>query len=351
MSANPKSQALLQDSLPDITRELAPPAQFSAMNAEQFWAWAIDVGIKIGGALLVFYIGMHLAKWAVRATGRALTRAHVEPTSLQFISRVLYIALMIVLLLAILQGFFGVAPTSFIAIIGAAGLAVGLALKDSLSNVASGVMLVTLKPFRVGDVVQIGGSSGTVESVSIFQTRLRGADNQAIVLPNNLITTAPIVNLTPDTRRRIELIIGISYEDDIDIARSAVMEIMLADPRIFEQPAPDVVVYELADIAVRLGVRCHVSNADHFATRCDLNERIKKAFDKAGISIQQAQRDIRAQRRITEASHQGAASSSGARDPSASPASASPDQTQDAPAVSPEQSQPTTQRTAPDPRP
>jgi small conductance mechanosensitive channel len=169
--------------------------------------------------------------------------------------------------------------------------------------VASGVMLVTLKPFRVGDVVQIGGSSGTVEAVSIFQTRLRGADNQTIVLPNTLITTAPIINLTPDTRRRIELVIGIGYEDDIEAARGVILPIMQADPRILEEPAPDVVVYELADVAVRLGVRCHVSNADWFATKCDLNERIKKAFDAAGISIQAAQRDVRAVRDITDANN------------------------------------------------
>lgn len=296
MSADPKTTAL-----PELTRGLAPPTGFSTMTSEQFWAWAMDLGIKIGGALLVFYIGLMLVKWIVRASGRALTRANVEATSLQFITRVVYIALLILLLLAILQVFFGVAPNSFIAILGAAGLAIGLALKDSLSNVASGVMLVTLKPFRVGDVVQIGGSSGTVEAVSIFQTRLRGADNQTIVLPNNLITTAPIVNLTPDVRRRIEIIVGIGYEDDIDAARRLIMDIMREDPRILDDPPADVVVYELADIAVRLGVRCHVGNADHFATKCDLNERIKKAFDRAGISIQAAQRDIRAQRRIIEA--------------------------------------------------
>lgn len=337
MSANPSPQPLLQDALPDFTKELAPPAHISTLTADQFWTWAMDVGIKIGGALLVFYIGHHVAKWVVRATGRALTRAHVETTSQQFISRVLYIVLVIVLLLAILQGFFGLAPTSFIAILGAAGLAIGLALKDSLSNVASGVMLVTLKPFRVGDVVQIGGSSGTVEQVSIFQTRLRGADNQTIVLPNNLITTAPIVNLTPDTRRRIELIIGIGYEDDIDTAREAIMAIMRADKRILDKPAADVVVYELADVAVRLGVRCHVSNADHFATKCDLNERIKKAFDKAGISIQAAQRDIRAQRRITEAAIRNDASN----DPSPPPAqSPSPEQQSASSSPSPEQQTP-----------
>jgi small conductance mechanosensitive channel len=194
-------------------------------------------------------------------------------------------------------------------------------------------MLVTLKPFRVGDVVQIGGSSGTVEMVRIFQTQLRGADNQTIVLPNNLITTAPIINLTPDTRRRIELVIGISYEDDIDVARAAIMDIMQADKRILETPAPDVVVYELADIAVRLGVRCHVSNADHFATKCDLNERIKKAFDKAGISIQQAQRDIRAQRRVLEAVQSSATRAAGVTDT----AQSSPDQQSPTPSPSPDQ--------------
>jgi len=337
LSADPTPQATLQDSLSDFHRDLAPPGGFHAMTADQFWAWSMDVGIKIGGALLVFYIGHHIAKWIVRAAGRGLTRAHVEATSLQFISRVIYIALVIVLLLAILQGFFGIAPTSFIAILGAAGLAIGLALKDSLSNVASGVMLVTLKPFRVGDVVQIGGSSGTVENVSIFQTKLRGADNQTIVLPNNLITTAPIVNLTPDTRRRIELVIGIGYEDDIDTARAAIMRIMTADKRILEQPAPDVVVYELADIAVRLGVRCHVSNADHFKTKCDLNERIKNAFDKAGISIQQAQRDIRAQRRITEAAKGEATSDATPTQPAQSP---SPDQQSSTSSPSPDQQTP-----------
>ncbi|HEY0659837.1 MAG TPA: mechanosensitive ion channel family protein, partial [Lysobacter sp.] len=138
---------------------------------------------------------------------------------------------------------------------------------------------------------------------------------------------------TPDTRRRIELVIGISYEDDIDVARAAIMDIMQADKRILDTPAPDVVVYELADIAVRLGVRCHVSNADHFATKCDLNERIKKAFDKAGISIQQAQRDIRAQRRVLEAVQSSAASAAGVTDT----AQSSPDQQSPTPSPSPDQ--------------
>ena len=270
------------------------------LSSEQLTELAIRLGLQLAGALVVFYIGLKVVKWVARLISRALTRAHVEPTAMQFMSRLTYVVLVVVLVLAILQIFFDVAPTSLIAVLGAAGLAIGLALKDSLSNVASGVMLVTLRPFRVGDIVQIAGSSGKVEAVSIFQTRLRGADNQTIVLPNNLITTAPIINLTPDTMRRVELIIGIGYTDDIDAAREAIMSIMRGDQRILAEPAPDVVVYELADTAVRLGVRCHVGNADHFATKCDLNERIKRAFDQAGISIQGAQRDVRAVRTITQ---------------------------------------------------
>lgn len=254
---------------------------------------AIEWGVRLGAALLALYIGNQVAKWLARAVSRALARAHVEPTAQQFLSRVTYVLILMVFVLAILQICLKVSPASLFAVLGAAGLAIGLAMKDSLSNVASGVMLVTLKPFRVGDVVDIGGKSGKVESVSIFQTRLRGADNQTIVLPNSLITTAPIINLTPDTVRRIELIVGIGYNDSIEAARAAVLAIMHADKRILPEPAPDVVVYELADSAVKLGIRCHVSNADHFGTRCDLNERIKAAFDRDGISIPYPQRDVR----------------------------------------------------------
>ena len=262
-------------------------------RADDWTDVAVEWGIRLGAALLALYIGIQVSKWLARAVSRALTRAHVEPTAQQFLSRVTYVLILMVFVLAILQICLKVSPASLFAVLGAAGLAIGLAMKDSLSNVASGVMLVTLKPFRVGDVVDIGGKSGRVESVSIFQTKLRGADNQTIVLPNSLITTAPIINLTPDTVRRIELIIGIGYNDSIEAARAAVLAIMHADKRIHAEPAPDVVVYELADSAVKLGIRCHVSNVDHFSTKCDLNERIKAAFDRDGISIPYPQRDVR----------------------------------------------------------
>lgn len=259
---------------------------------ESWSSLATSAGLRVGGALAVLYLGLRLAKWTARIGSRALARANVEATAAQFLARVVYVLLLVVLVLAIMQVFFGVQPASMFAVLGAAGLAIGLALKDSLSNVASGVMLVTLKPFRVGDVVEIAGQSGKVETITIFQTRLRGPDNQTVSLPNSLITAAPIINRSPDTMRRVELVVGIDYDDDLDTARGAVLGVMHADPRILADPAPDVLVYELGASSVNLGVRCHVGNDDWFAVKCELLERIKKAFDANGIRIPYPQQDL-----------------------------------------------------------
>jgi small conductance mechanosensitive channel len=261
-------------------------------NLDAEWkALALSYGMKFLGGLLIFLVGLRLVKWVSGLAEKGLTRAQVEPTAVMFLRKVAYVILLVVLVLAVLQ-VFGVPMTSMIAVLGAAGLAIGLALKDSLSNIASGVMLVTLKPFKVGDMVNINGEMGKVESVSIFQTCLRGADNQTIVLPNSLVTTDSIINLTPDTMRRIALVIGIGYDDDIDKARAAALEVMRADARVLPEPAADVLVYELGDNSVNLGIRCHVANADYFTTKCELTERIKKAFDRDGISIPYPQRDV-----------------------------------------------------------
>lgn len=262
------------------------------MAQDAGWGDAILAwGLRIAIALLVFAIGIRVARWIAGIAQRALTRADVEPTAALFLRKVAYVILLVLLVLTALS-ILQVPMTSAFALIGAAGLGIGLALKDSLSNIASGVMLVTLKPFKVGDVVTINGESGKVETVSIFQTRIRNADNQVIVLPNSLITTDSIINLTPDTMRRIELVIGIGYADDIDLARKTALEVIHADARILADPAPDVLVYALGDNSVNLGIRCHAGNADYFLAKCELTERIKKAFDGAGISIPFPQRDV-----------------------------------------------------------
>lgn len=253
------------------------------------------------GALVLLLVGLRVARWLSRVAERGMARAQVEPTAIAFLRKVAYVILLVVLFLAVLQ-VIGVPMTSMIAVLGAAGLAIGLALKDSLSNIASGVMLVSLKPFRAGHIVTIAGETGKVESVSIFQTCLRGADNQLIVLPNSLITSDSIINLTPDTRRRIELVVGIAYDADIAKARSVALDVMHGNARLLADPAPDVLVYALGDNSVNLGIRCHVGNDDYFVTKCELTERIKLAFDAAGIGIPFPQRDVHMYHHVDPAS-------------------------------------------------
>lgn len=264
---------------------------FTTFDAIDWTSLFVSWGLKTLAALVILVVGLRLAVWISNLAERALTRAQVEPTAVQFLRKVAYVALMVLLALTVL-GVFEVPMTSAFAVLGAAGLAIGLALKDSLSNIASGVMLVTLKPFRVGDTVRIKNESGRVESISIFQTTLRGADNQTIVLPNSLVTNDAIVNLTPGSARRIELIIGIAYNADIDLARATALGIMQQDARVHADPPADVLVYALTDNSVNLGIRCHTSNVDWFALKCDLTERLKKAFDAAGIAVPYPQRDV-----------------------------------------------------------
>ncbi len=308
---------------------------WTAIQESGWTAVAISIGLRVAIALVVMMVGVRIARWAAGLAEKGMTRAAVEPTAVLFLRKVTYVILMVVLVLAVLQGVFGIAPTSMIAVLGAAGLAIGLALKDSLSNVASGVMLVSLKPFRVGDIVTIAGVTGKVESVSIFQTRLRGADNQTIMLPNSLITNDSIINLTPDTMRRIELIIGIGYSDDIEAARAAALGVMGADERVLAVPAPDVLVYALADNAVNLGIRCHVGNADFFVTKCELTERIKKAFDSIGVSIPYPQRDVHMYHHVADAEADGTYRLVSAK-PSTQPARVGVDDPQHHPATDPE---------------
>ncbi|MEP6881439.1 MAG: mechanosensitive ion channel domain-containing protein [Dokdonella sp.] len=264
------------------------------LQAPEHASW-VDLGISVGarliGALVLLLIGLRLARGLGRWIGVKLQNSQLESTAAIFLGKVVLIMMQIILLLAVVQ-LLGVPVTSMFAVLGAAGLAIGLAMKDSLSNIASGIMLVTLRPFHVDDLVTINGVTGKVEMVSIFQTRLRGADNQVITLPNSLITNDSIINLTPDTMRRIELIIGIGYADDIDQARSIAMEIMQSDARVLKDPKPSVFVYELAESSVNLGIRCHVGNADYFATKCELTEAIKKGYDRDGVSIPFPQRDL-----------------------------------------------------------
>ena len=261
------------------------------LNHRDWPALLSEWGLRVLAGLFLLYLGVRLSRKLSRVSETALMRAGVDATAAMFLRKLVYVGLLVVAVLAVLQ-VFNVPVSSAFAVLGAAGLAIGLALKDSLSNVASGVGLVTLRPFKVGDIVTIADMTGKVESVSIFQTVLRGADNQTITLPNSLITTAPIINLTPGAMRRIELVIGIDYGDDIALARRTALDVIHADGRVLPEPAPDVLVYKLGASGVDLGIRCHVANDDFFLTKCELQEKLKTAFDAAGISIPFPQQDM-----------------------------------------------------------
>lgn len=248
-------------------------------------------GLPLIAALVVLLVGIWIARRLSNILPRATARVGMDPMLGSFMRNVVYAAaLVIVVVLAI--GTLGVPISPLLAVLGTAGLAVGLALKDSLSNIASGVMLVTLRPFRVGDVVTVAGQTGTVREVRIFQTVITGADNQHTTIPNTLITAAPIINLTAEPTRRVELIIGIGYEDSIQLARDTALAIVKADKRVLTTPAPDVVVYELGAHSINLGIRCHVNAADHFGTKVTLLEQIKLGYDSAGINIPYPQQDM-----------------------------------------------------------
>ena len=239
---------------------------------------------RLAVALTIAIVGVWLARWWARGVDRLLLRLNVEVILRSFLRNVVYAIAVIVAVIAALD-FAGVPTTSLLAVIGAAGLAIGLALKDSLSNIASGVMLIMLRPFHAGDYVQVAGLEGTVDSVRIFQTHLHTADNRVIILPNSQITAAPIINFNARGERRVDISIGIGYTDDLAAARQALLSIANDNRRVKTQPAPDVVVLELGDARVILQLRAWVPSSENVAARSELLEAIHVAFAEQGIRI------------------------------------------------------------------
>jgi small-conductance mechanosensitive channel len=248
-------------------------------------------GLRLGAALLLLVAGLWLARILSAALERALARANVDPMLRSFLRNIAYFAGVIVVGVAALTQL-GVPPASLIAVLGAAGLAIGLALKDSLANFASGVMLILLRPFRAGDFVQIAGLEGEIEQVRVFQTQMRTIDNRVIVLPNSQITTAPIINFTARPRRRIDLTVGIDYDDDLQQAKALLLSVAAANPRVLSDPASDVLVSALAESSVNLVLRVWVSTPDVLAAKSELLEAIHIELRRNGMSIPFPQRDL-----------------------------------------------------------
>lgn len=248
-------------------------------------------GLKLLAAVSIFLIGMWLAKRLSAGLERVLARAHVDSTLSGFLRRVSY-AVMLVLVVITALGAIGVPNTSMFAVLGAAGLAVGLALKDSLSNIASGVMLIVLRPFRAGDHVIAAGQEGTVLEVRIFQTRIRAFDQRLIILPNSTITTAPIINYSSLPTRRIEIVVGVGYDDDLKQARELLLTIANDNPLLLKDPAPFVQVSNLGESSVELKLFAQVRNDDYGDARSALMEAIRVRLIEHGLSIPYPQRDL-----------------------------------------------------------
>ena len=253
--------------------------------------YGIDWGIKIATAIAIFVIGKFLARMISRLLQKALRRSGTDTMLVGFLGNIAYGVILVAVVLAAIDSL-GVNVISLMAILGAAGLAVGLALKDSLSNFASGMMIIIFRPFKIGDYITAGGISGTVDEIGLFCTLLHTGDNQRIILPNSAIMGDTIINTSEMSTRRIDLVIGIGYDDNIGQARDIIMAIMESDERILGDPEPSVNVGELGDSSVNLKVRPWVNADDYWSVRPDLLENIKVQLDEAGISIPYPQQDV-----------------------------------------------------------
>ena len=257
--------------------------------------YVIPWGINFIIALLIFMVGRIISRWLVNIIGKILTKTGMDSILVDFISSIARTVLLLLVIIAALNQL-GVDTTSLIALLGAAGLAVGLALKDSLQNFASGVMLIIFRPFEDGDYIEAAGVSGSVEKVGIFSTALRTGDNREIIIPNGKIYSGNIINNSACDTRRIDLTIGIGYDDDLKKARDLLNTIIKADTRILSEPAPSIAVADLADSSVNFTVRSWVNRSDYSSVRSELLENIKLSFDEQGISLPYPQMDVHLQK-------------------------------------------------------
>lgn len=267
----------------------------STERLEELWeilqGYILGYGLDLLGALVTLIIGVWVIKKVVKVAEKALTKRDVDPTIIPTLKGVVKIALYAALILAIVNQV-GINTSGFIAVFGAAGLAVGLALQGSLSNFAGGILILTLKPFKAGDFVEVNGQSGTVYGVSMINTVLKTPDNKTIYLPNGAVAGANITNFTEEEKRRWDKVFGIGYGDDFDKAKKIILDFLEADERVHKEPAPFVRVGNLGDSSVDITVRAWVDTAEYWNVNFDMIEKVKKEFDKQDISIPFPQRDV-----------------------------------------------------------
>lgn len=273
------------------------------IDLEQLWSQSQTVltefGINLIAALAIFVIGRWVVKAITNGITRLMKRNDVDPTLQTFIGNLLYAILLIVVILAAI-GKLGVQTASLIAVLGAAGLAIGLALQGSLANFAAGVLIIFFRPYRVGDYIEAAGVAGSVEQLQIFTTILRTPDNKRVIVPNSKITDGVITNYSANDTRRLDLVIGVSYSDDLDKVRSVLESVLAEDERVLEEPAPVIEVGELGDSSVNFYVRPWVKTPDYWPLAFALRKTIKQRFDAEDISIPFPQRDLHVYRMPAE---------------------------------------------------
>ena len=252
---------------------------------------AVDFGLKLAAAVAIFVIGRMIAKAIVRGARKAMQRIGVDETLQTFLGNIISVLLTLVIVLAAVSQL-GVKTTSFIALLGAAGLAVGLALQGSLANFASGVLIVFFKPYQKGNYVEVAGVGGSVDAVTIFNTILVTPDNRRVVVPNSNVTSGPITNYSANDTRRLDLVIGVGYDDDLQKTKQVLTDVVTADERVLAEPAPVIEVLELGDSSVNFAVRPWVKTSDYWPLRFALMMAIKLRLDEEGISIPYPQRDV-----------------------------------------------------------
>lgn len=253
---------------------------------------ALQLGLRILMAFLLFIIGVQIIKIIRRLIRKSMTKANADTGAVQFVDSFVKAALYVVLVFMV-GGFFGVDAASIVALIGSAGVAIGLAVQGSLSNLAGGVLLLILKPFKVGDyIISASGHEGSVEEIQIFYTKLVTPDNKVIVLPNGSLSNNSLINVTAANMRRMDIIVGISYDSDIKAAKAALLYVLQEDTAVLKDKEMLVYVDQLADSSVNLGVRCWFLNEDFWPGKWRITENCKYALDKAGIEIPFPQTDV-----------------------------------------------------------
>jgi small conductance mechanosensitive channel len=251
----------------------------------------LEFGINLITAIAIFYIGRIIVGLLTRGLRKVMQAQEIDKTLESFVCNLARMVLLTFVIIASVSAL-GIQTTSFIAVIGAAGLAIGLALQGSLSNFASGVLIVLFRPYKVGDWVEAAGVAGTIVEVQILTTVFRTGDNKSIIVPNGQVMNSVIVNYSANDQRRVDMVVGVSYDDDLDKVRATLEDLIAADDRILDDPACTIAVAELADSSVNFVVRPWVKSGDYWGVKFDLTEAIKKRFDKEGIAFPFPQQDV-----------------------------------------------------------